>query len=626
MYCAARGSAVMANVPHVERLLRLGGLFAVLGALAAAPAAHAGSTQASFFQDDRLLTSNNPVEQANALNTLRFLGVDTIHTVVNWSRITGQQKPSDPSNPATYPVGGWDAYDSLVRGAGARGIKVMMSPAGPVPNFASGCKRNTNKACRPRPKLYGQFVQALGKRYSGSYVDEDQDQTQLPAVRQWTMWNEPNLSSWLYPQTVKHRAVGAGLYRGLVYAGTAALRATGHKRDLILVGETAPIGGNSRNTSPRDFLLGLFCVNGRGHRLHGRSAKRLGCRKAKRIQARGLSHHPYSRGAGVPTGTHQKPGSLTMGVIGRFVPILRAARHSRVAPRRLGVYMTEFGVTTRPPDRKFGVALSRQAQYINEVDYLAYKRPWIKSVSQFQLADDINLGTRTFQTGLLFGDGKQKVSFGAYRTPIFVVRKKHGRSVEIFGQARPGGSRTVRIQFRKKGKKTYKTVVTKRTNRAGYVLVRRRAAKGLWRIAWTDADGSTIFSRGSQSVPGSSPATPGVPPPGPGTPPTAPPPSANPGTPPPSGGGGTAPSPQYTLIVSVNGGLFGGHVTSSPAGIDCTSGSCQAQYATSTVVTLTASHSALQSVSWTGCDSNPSADTCTVTMTGARQVTASYSP
>jgi hypothetical protein len=594
-------------------------LLAAVLALAAAPAAHASSTQKSFFQDDRLLTSTNPVEQSNALDTLSYLGVDTIHTVVNWSRITGQVKPSNPSDPATYPIGNWDAYDALVRGASARGIKVMMSPAGPVPNFASGCKRNTNKACRPRASAYKQFVTALGKRYSGTYVDEDQDQTRLPAVGQWTMWNEPNLSSWLYPQTVRRRPVGASLYRSLVYAGTAALRATGHRRNLILVGETAPIGGNSRNTAPRDFLLGLFCVDGRGHKLRGRKAKTLGCRKAKRIQAGGLSHHPYSRGASVPTGRRQKPGSLTMGVIGKFVPILRAARHSRVAPRKLGVYLTEFGVTTRPPDRKFGVPLSRQAQYINEIDYLAYKRPWIKSVSQFQLADDINLGTHTFQTGLLFGNNSPKPSFAAYRTPIFVV-KKHGR-VEIFGQVRPGGARKVRIQFRKKGAKTYKTVVSKRTNRAGYIDVRRRAQKGAWRIAWTDTDGSTIFSRGSQSVPGSST----VPPPGTGNTPTPPPPSSNPGTPPPSGGG-TVPSPTvFSLNVTVTGTVLpGDHVTSNPAGIDCPS-DCGASYTSGTVVTLTANLNIGQTVIWSG-ECAPSGDTCTATMSAARSVTATIGP
>ncbi len=594
-------------------------ILVALAVIAYPAAAHASSTQKSFFQDDRLLTSPDPVTQAIALNTVRFLGVDTIHTVVNWSRITSNRKPAHPTDPASYPTGNWDPYDALVRGAQARGIRVLMSPAGPVPNWASACRHNRFRSCKPRPKAYGQFVRAIGRRYSGHYVDEDQEQTRLPKVKQWSLWNEPNLSSWLYPQTVRHRRVGAAYYRKLVYAGIASLRRTGHKRDLILVGETAPIGGNSRNTSPRDFLLDLFCVNGRGQRLRGRTAKRLGCRHAKRIQAKGLSHHPYARGAGVPTSRRQRKGSITIGTIGRFLPVLRAARHSRVAPRRLGVYFTEFGVTTHPPDRKFGVSLKRQAQYLNEVDYLAYKRRWIKSVSQFQLADDINLGTHTFQTGLLFGDWRPKPGYLAYLTPIFIV-KKHGK-LTIWGQVRPGRAHVVRLQFKRAHTRKWRTVMRKRTNRAGYLLVHRRARRGAWRIAWKDSDGTTYFSRGSKPVPPSNPTTPGLPPPGPGGVPTPPPPSTNPGTPPP------AQTAQYTLSVKVSGPTIGSAtVTSNPSGINCTSGNtCNAQYASGTAVTLTASHPALQTVNWSGCASS-SGDTCTVAMSAARSVTATISP
>jgi hypothetical protein len=599
---------------------RLTGLLLAVAALAAAAPAHASSTQKSYFQDDRLLLSFDPVKQAHTLNLLQFLGVDTIHTVVNWHRIA-PLKPANPSDPASYPVGNWDRWDSLVRGAAVRGMKVMMSVAGPVPKFATLCRRNTNHACRPNARQYGEFVTALGRRYSGTYTDEDQDQTKLPKVDQWGIWNEPNLSAWLYPQTIKKRAVGAGIYRKLVYSGTAALRATGHGSDLILIGETAPLGGSAKNTSPRDFLLGLFCVNGKGRKLRGKPAKNLGCTGARRIQAGGLSHHPYARGAGVPLGTRQRPGSITMGTIDRFVPVLRAAKRSRVAPRRLGVYLTEFGVTTRPPDRKFGVSLTRQAQYLNLVDFLAYQRPWIKSVSQFELQDDTGIRKHTFQTGLMFKTGKAKTSFGAYRTPIFVVRR--GKRVTIFGQARPGAARTVEVQFRGRGKK-FKTVLRKRTNRAGYISVHRPFRKGTWRIAWTDADGTLVFSRGSQAVAPSNPGTPGLPPPGPGTPPRPPPPGTNPGTPPPSGGGGIV-TPQFGLMVTVNGSAVPGRsVTSNPAGIDCAPGhTCGANYNAGTAVTLTANHPPLETATWTGCD-NVSGDTCTVTMSAARQVTVQY--
>jgi hypothetical protein len=314
-----------------------------------------------------------------------------------------------------------------------------------------------------------------------------------------------------------------------------------------------------------------------------------------------------------------------MGVIDRFVPLLRAARRSRVAPRKLGVYLTEFGVTTRPPDSKFGVSTSRQAQYINEIDYLAFRRPWIKSVSQFQLADDTGIAKRTFQTGLMFATGTLKQSYAAYRTPIFVVQK--GKRVTIFGQARPGGSHTVMLQF--KGRKGgYRTVLRKRTNRAGYLYVTRPAKKGLWRIGWTDTDGSTIFSRGSQSVPGSSPATPGVPPPGPGTPPPPPGPGTGPGTPPPTGGGGGA--VQYTLTVAATkGGLTGnGTVSSNPAGISgCgpDGGTCAAPFTAGTAVTLTASPSGLNTaVAWGGACAGTSGNTCTVAMSQAQGVTVNF--
>src|SRR5204862_7253256 len=97
-------------------------------------------------------------------------------------------------------------------------------------------------------------------------------------------------------------------------------------------------------------------------------------------------------------------GAITIGTIGRLVPILRAIKkHSPLVRRSLPVYLTEFGVTTRPPDTKFGVPVNRQAQYLNLVDYLAFKRPWIKSVSQFVYEDYARPGGRaTFSTGLVF--------------------------------------------------------------------------------------------------------------------------------------------------------------------------------------------------------------------------------
>jgi hypothetical protein len=522
-------------------------------------------------------------------------------------------------------------------------MSVLMSPAGPVPNWASRCGRNVNLACRPDPAMYGEFVRALATRYSGSYVDEDQDQTALPRVGRWSVWNEPNLGAWLYPQTKplgrgKRVPVGAAYYRRLVYAARSALNVTGHGGDQILVGETAPIGGGATRTPPADFLRQLFCMDDRGKRLRGRVEKQQGCRNAPRIAASGISHHPYARGAGVPTGRRQRKGSITIGTLDRFVPILRAARHSRVAPRKLPVYITEFGVTTRPPDAKFGVPLNRQAQYLNLVDFLAFQRPWIKSVSQFQLFDDTGLAERgTFQTGLVFRTGVFKPSFQAYRMPIFVIRR--GNRVTVFAQVRPirlgTTPPTVAIQNRPRGK-GWHTVATRKTNSRGYLLVKLKRRGGSWRIRWVEPNGTISFSRGSDAVLPTTPSTPGLPPPGAGTPPPPEPPSTDPGTPPPAPEEPPAPPPpvQYTLMVQLelHDNLLmqhaGGHVTSAPAGIDCTGGptGCQTSYGDGTGVTLTATADPGSSFDgWSGenCSvigQNP----CTVPMTKARSVTARF--
>jgi hypothetical protein len=620
-------------------------LLSLLACLACAGAAGASSTQESFFQDDRVLTSSDHGQQAVALDALEHMGVDSIHTVVNWSRFAprpnAKKKPRgfNGRDPRAYGATNWDSYDSLVSGAAERGIAVHMSPAGPVPRWASKCKRNKYSACRPDPKLYRDFVTALARRYSGKWVDEDQEQKALPRVARWSPWNEPNLGVWLWPQTKGKRGhrvyIGAAYYRKLVYAARAALDATGHRNDMFLVGETAPLGGGGTRTPPATFLRQLFCLSENGKRMRGKEARSQGCRHAKRIRASGISHHPYGRGAGVPTGRKQREGAITIGTIGRFVPILRAARkHSRVAPRRLGVYLTEFGVTTRPPDRKFGVPLQRQAQYLNLVDYLAYKRPWIKSVSQYQLVDDTGLAVRgTFQTGLIFRTNVAKPSLQAYRIPIFVIRRK--RTTTVFGQIRPvrRGTARARVEIQNKPRrKPWKTLRTLSTNKRGYVLSRFRSRKGSWRIKWVEADGTISYSRGSASVPGSTPTTPGLPPPGAGTPPSPEPPTTNPGSPPPAPEEppSAPPPPQYTLSVTLEFGEdllmrpVGGKVTSSPAGIDC-GATCSAPYVENTSVTLSAAPDpGSQFDGWAG-EGCTGTGPCTVPMSMARSVKATFS-
>lgn len=89
-----------------------------------------------------------------------------------------------------------------------------------------------------------------------------------------------------------------------------------------------------------------------------------------------------------------------------------------------------------------------------------------------------------------------------------------------------------------------------------------------------------------------------------------------------SSGGGTG-SPVLTLTFAGNGA---GTVTSSPSGLSCASPSpCLAQFASGTVVTLTATPTgSSQFASWLNCDTPASTNPCTVTLTANQTVTVTF--
>jgi len=87
--------------------------------------------------------------------------------------------------------------------------------------------------------------------------------------------------------------------------------------------------------------------------------------------------------------------------------------------------------------------------------------------------------------------------------------------------------------------------------------------------------------------------------------------------------------PNFALTVNVTQAAGQGSVTSAPAGITtCTMAGCTASYASGTSVTLTASLGTAASVTWgaTQCDSNPTALTCTLSMSAARTVDVTFNP
>jgi hypothetical protein len=477
------------------RLLLLAGALWVAWA---APAA-ASRDQESIFEDEHQLVEAGPAAANAALDDIARLGADSVRTVVIWARLAprGASRPAgfDGSDPRAYPAASWDPYDDLVRGAALRGLGVILSPSTPGPAWASGCRRGARSTCKPDPRAYGAFVRAMGRRYSGAYADENQGGGVLPRVRRWSLGNEPNQPAWLTPQYERRRgrlvATAAVLYRRLASAGIAGLRATGHRREQILLGETSPIGRvrgalARRPIPPLEFLRKLFCLDASGRRLRGADGRRHGCRRRyRRLAVTGFAHHPYQRGGSRPPAARPElAGEITISSARRLRRVLDQAGRARRVRRGLPVWYTEFGFQTNPPDQLFGVPVALQADYINQSDWIAYRQRRVRAVAQYKLIDEAFLPS--FQSGLRFVDGRPKPAYDAYRLPIWVSGR--GRRLRVYGQVRPapnGSAQTVAIQVRPPRGDAFATVrtVTVRSRR-GHFLVRLRARPGVWRLQW----------------------------------------------------------------------------------------------------------------------------------------------
>lgn len=456
-------------------------LLGLLLAAVAAPA-HASRSQASMVQDDALLVSSGSGVRSQTLDEIQALGVDIVKARISWRDIApgGATKPAgfEGSNPAEYSAAQWDPFDEIVRGAQARGMGVLLLLGGRAPDWATSGRSSTPGVSRPDAAEFGRFVQAVGTRYSGSYGA-------LPRVSMYSVWNEPNLGSWLSPQRSGRTPVAPSIYRGLVQAADAALDASGHGNDVLLIGELLPFGrrGGSNKTRPLDFLREMACVDSRFRRYRGGAARARGCTDFRPVPGDGLAFHPYTPTGG-PRTALRSPEDVSISTLSRLTRTLdRLGRGGRLAQRRMSIYITEFGFQTDPPDI-FQTPISRVPAYMGESEYIAYRNSRVKTYSQYPLRDDALSGRgfarySGFQSGLRFEDGRVKPGvYDAFRLP-FYVRLRSSSSVDVFGAVRAGqAGRQVTIESAV-GRSGFRPVATAQLGENGYfrTTVRSRVAE-----------------------------------------------------------------------------------------------------------------------------------------------------
>ena len=201
----------------------------------------------------------------------------------------------------------------------------------------------------------------------------------------------------------------------MVLAGTAALRATGHGGDEMLLGETGPIGRitgalATRPVAPRPFLRTLLCLDGRT----GTAAAVRGCARRGGCGSRATRTTRTRAAARGRRGRKGKPATeITIASSGGWRSC--STRRPRAAAAGASCRSTTRSTGSRPtrPTASSASRSPARREYLNQSDWMAFGDPRVRTVAQYKLADD--RAVSGFQSGLRFGTRAAKPAYDAYR-------------------------------------------------------------------------------------------------------------------------------------------------------------------------------------------------------------------
>ena len=428
-----------------------------------------------IVQDDAQVLHRPAEEVRRTVRALRAMGVDWLRVTANWSFVApaprSPRRPElDATDPGAYPPGAWDRLDRAVDEARDAGLEVAIDVAFWAPRWATA--RPSPEPDRQRdgidPAAYADFAEAVARRYGDRAIA-------------YTIWNEPNYQVFLRPQWRRTRDGGddstdggrspaasppggrsaagepggwevasADAYREMVYAAVPRVRRHA-PRALVLIGGTAALGTSRPRTRndqipPLRFVRELACVD---ERLA--PVRRGACADYRPLPGDGWAHHPYAPRRPPHVG-HPAPDTAVLDDQGRLTGLLERLGAAGRTERRLGVWVTEFGYETDPPDPTQPVSPAEQARWMPEAEAIALADPRVRSFAQFLFRD---LPARPgdtprerwgdWQSGVELPDGTGKPLKRSLAYPLVARRGAPGR-VAFWGRIRPGsGPRRVRV-------------------------------------------------------------------------------------------------------------------------------------------------------------------------------------
>lgn len=372
-------------------------------------------------------TSGDASTRSVRFDTTKRLNGGAVRLYTRWRGIapTNPTPAFDASNPNS-PGYNWSTIDAAVSETRAHGLQPILLITS-APDWAEGSNRPSYSDApagtwKPDPQDVAAFGAAIAKRYSGSFGT-------LPRVRDFMLWNEPNLPMNLMPQTS-----APSHYRSMLNAFYGAVHGV-KPSNRVITGGTAPYGGGPSyggvTTRPLEFWREVMCVN------DNRRLSPKKCPQKPRFDV--LAHHPIDTSGGPHTSAINDDDVSTPD-LHNLVDVLRAAEGAgnvRPGGRQRPVWATELWWESDPPDPyPSNPSLSRQAQWYEEALYVLWKQG-ASMVLFYQVRDDRyngSPGRSSYETGVQFADGKSKPSSRAVQFP-FVADRKSKRKVLLWGIA-----------------------------------------------------------------------------------------------------------------------------------------------------------------------------------------------
>jgi hypothetical protein len=425
-----------------------------LAALAAlAPAAAAAPTRF----DVGILDPGEPAfaerDMPGAYDALRSTNLRVVRVPVAWS-VVAKNRPASPTDPKD-PAYTWSHIDTRVQAIRNRGLEPLLSLYA-TPGWGRTSTQYGSTRITPDPKDFANFTAAAARHYDGSTPG-------IPAVRNWQLWNEPNLSTYLDPSDAVEQ------YRAMVNAAYPAIKGIS-AANRVVAGGTAPYAYAKDDIGPLRFVRELLCMS-------AASKPKPTCETKVTFDA--WSHHPYTTGG--PNHSAAAPDDVSLGDLPEMKRVLRAAEKAgHVKPAGpLDFWVTEFSWDTKGPDPD-GVPLARHARWVAE----AFYNMWRSDVSLavwFQLRDNPKgnfTWGQTWQSGLFFkttdtyAKEQAKPFRQVMRFPFVAVPS--GKGARAWGRSPTNRKATVLLE-RKSGKRWLR--ITKLTSNANGLFDKRIAVK-----------------------------------------------------------------------------------------------------------------------------------------------------